>query len=143
MCNLPFRGISVRTNHVQVPSSSLMWPVALVCTAWFQNFHKPGAGAVATRWEVGRAARGQDWSQHLHTHKWFLLRWCELRGCYRFTCPMYSEGKQMKKVAFGAEKSLAQGQARRTGGSWSKPLKSWDFLVLQWLRRHEIGRAHV
>ena len=30
-----------------------------------------------------RAAGGQDLSQHLHTRKWPLLRWCELRSCYR------------------------------------------------------------
>ena len=36
-------------------------------------------------------------------------------------CPMHSEAKQTKMLEFGAEKVLFQGQARRMGGSCSKP----------------------
>ena len=34
--------------------------------------------------------------------------------------PMYSEAKQTKPLAFGAEEDLLQGQAQRIGGSCSK-----------------------
>ena len=42
----------------------------------------------------------------------------------KFMCPKHSEAKQTKTLEFGSEKGLLKDQAKQTGGSCSKYLKS-------------------
>ena len=92
--------------------------------------------AVAPWWEVGRAAGRQDLSQHLHTHTWLLLRWCELRSCFgtQVCVPNAQRGETSREM-------FVAGPARRMGSLHSET--PYSLMVLGSGRGRNVYRQNV